>query len=219
MDNNKKLHISSGGSRRATLWQRQELMWSEFVDKLKNPDRSPETIQEYLAYPKSKQDEIKDVGGFVGGVFTGDRRKAQRVEGRDLITLDMDNIPSGQTDDILKRVHGLGCASVVYSKRKHTQYAPRLRVIIPSSRTLTADEYEPVARKLAQLIGIEFCDPTTFEASRLMYWPSVSVDSTYVCEMYDNPFCNADGILNAYGDWHDIAQWPRSEERRVGKEC
>lgn len=88
--------------------------------------------------------------------------------GRDLITLDLDNIPAGQTDDILRRVDGLGCAAAVYSTRKHSGYAPRLRVIIPIDRTGSADEYEPAARKLASLIGIEFCDPTTFEASRLM---------------------------------------------------
>lgn len=63
---------------------------------------------------------------------------------------------------------GLGCAAAVYSTRKHSGYAPRLRVIIPIDRTGSADEYEPAARKLASLIGIEFCDPTTFEASRLM---------------------------------------------------
>ena len=49
-----------------------------------------------------------------------------------LITLDMDNIPAGGTEDILRRVGGLGCAAAVYSTRKHTGYAPRLRVIIPS---------------------------------------------------------------------------------------
>ena len=76
--------------------------------------------------PKARQDELKDVGGYVGGTFKGDRRKAALVEGRDLLTLDMDNIPAGQTEDILKRVDGLGCAALVYSTRKHAPYAPRL---------------------------------------------------------------------------------------------
>ena len=62
------------------------------------------------------------------------------MQGRDLLTLDMDNIPAGQTEEILKRVSGLGCAAVVYSTRKHSGYAPRLRVIIPVDRTATPDE-------------------------------------------------------------------------------
>ena len=181
-------------------------------------------MEQYLAMSKAQQAELKDVGGFVGGTFLGNRRKPEYAEGRDLLTLDLDNIPAGQTDDILRRVDGLGCAAVVYSTRKHTGYAPRLRVIIPVDRTATADEYEPAARKLASLIGIEFCDPTTFEVNRLMYWPSCSADAQYICEVYDKPFCSLDGLLGMYGDWRDISQWPQVpgmeaiERRRLAKQ-
>lgn len=224
MQYNRMLRISTAGSRKATHWPKSEILWSEFVEKLKTPVRGVETLEEYLALPKSRQDELKDVGGFVGGTFAGDRRKAANVEGRDLVTLDLDNIPAGQTEDILRRVEGLGCAAAVYSTRKHAGYAPRLRVVIPLDRTGTADEYEPAARKLAFLIGIGFCDPTTFEASRLMYWASCCADSQYVCESYDRPFCSLDGLLSMYGDWHDIAQWPQVpgseavERRRLAKQ-
>jgi len=224
MQNNKQLQISSAGSRKATSWPRSEILWSEFVDRLKTPVRSPETIEEYLTLPKMKQAELKDVGGFVGGTFAGDRRKSAFVEGRGLITLDMDNIPAGKTDDILRRVNGLDCAAVVYSTRKHTGYAPRLRVIIPIDRTGSADEYEPAARKLASLIGIEFCDPTTFEPSRFMYWPSCSKNGEYIFEVYDKGFCSLDGLLNMYGDWHNVSEWPQVpgsdaiERRRVAKQ-
>ena len=224
MQYNRKLQISTAGTRKATHWPKSEIMWSEFAEKLKTPVRGTETLEQYLALPKSQQDELKDVGGFVGGTFAGDRRKAANVTGRDLITLDLDNIPAGQTEDILRRVDGLGCAAAVYSTRKHSGYTPRLRVIIPVDRTGTADEYEPAARKLASLIGIEFCDPTTFEASRLMYWPSCSSDSQYVSEIYDKPFCSLDGVLGMYGDWHDISQWPQVpgseaiERRRLAKQ-
>jgi putative DNA primase/helicase len=224
MQNNRELQISTAGSRKATYWPRNVLMWSEFVERLRTPQRGTETLEQYLAFPKARQDELKDVGGFVGGTFSGNRRKAANVEGRDLITLDMDNIPAGQTEDILKRVGGLGCAAVVYSTRKHAGYAPRLRVIVPLDRTATSDEYEPAARMLASLIGMEFCDPTTFEPSRLMYWPSCCNNSQYVCEAYDAPFCSADGLLNMYGDWQDVTQWPQvpgedaAARRRLAKQ-
>ena len=41
----------------------------------------------------------------------------------------------------------------------------KLRIIIPTDRTITVDEYEPIARKVAAMIGIEMADPTTFQAS------------------------------------------------------
>ena len=224
MQYNRMLHISTAGSRKATQWPESAILWSEFLERLKTPVRSTESLEEYLAYPKARQDELKDVGGFVGGTLLGGRRKAVNITGRDLATLDLDNIPAGQTDDILRRVDGLGCAAAVYSTRKHCGYTPRLRVVIPFDRTALPDEYEPAARKLAALIGIRFCDPTTFDISRLMYWPSCCRDSQYVYRAYDKPFCSLDGVLAMYGDWRDVAQWPQVpgaeavERRRLAKQ-
>ena len=119
MQHNRTMQVSMAGTRKTKHWPKAEILWSEFVDRLKQPVRSTETMEEYLSFPKAKQDELKDVGGFVGGTFANDIRKAAYVTGRDLLTLDMDQIPAGGTDAILKRVAGLGCAAVVYSTRKH----------------------------------------------------------------------------------------------------
>lgn len=183
------------------------MLWSELIGRLSTPVRSTETLGQYLALPKSKQDELKDVGGFVGGTFEGERRKSDKVTGRDLITLDMDNIPAEHTTSVLQRIAALGCGYCIYSTRKHEASKPRLRGAFPLDRTCTPDEYEPIARKLAELIGIELCDPTTFQASRLMYYPSVSSDSKYIYVWEDKPFLSADGILAMYGDWRDVSQW------------
>ena len=209
MEHNRMIKISLGASRKATKWTQSVLSWAEFAEKLKTPVRGSETYEEYMHLSKSRRDELKDVGGYVGGSLAEGRRKAPNVTGRDLVTLDLDNIPAGQTDDILRRVDGLGCAALVYSTRKHSEYAPRLRVVIPADRTLSADEYEPVARKIAYLLGIGFCDPTTFEAHRLMYWGSCCKDSAYVYRVFDKPFCSADGILRMYHDWRETAEWPQ----------
>ena len=186
--NDRQIIISAAGSRKATYWAAQSLYWSELVAKLKAPARGTETISEYLKYPKSKQDELKDVGGFVAGTLKDNRRKASNVLTRDVITLDLDNIQPGGTQEVLGGIEGLGCAYAVYSTRKHEEAKPRLRVLVPLNRTAVAEEYEPIARKLAQILGIELCDPTTFEAFRLMYWPSCSIDSTYISLYGDKPF-------------------------------
>jgi predicted P-loop ATPase len=104
---------------------------------------------------------------------------------------------------------GLGCAYVVYSTRKHEEVKPRLRVFILLDRSVRLEEYEPIARKSAEFIGIELCDPTTFEASRLMYWPSCCSDSNYVYTFGDKPFLSAEGILSLYKDWHNVQEWPQ----------
>lgn len=209
MINDRKILISVGNHRRSVNWQPQTLLLSELYEKMRIPARSTETMQEYLNMKKSQQDELKDVGGYVAGGLLGTRRKSSAVTGRDVLTLDLDNIPPSGTEDVLRRVEGLGCGYCVYSTRKHSPAAPRLRVLLPLDRTATADEYEPLARKMAEVIGMEFADPTTFDVHRLMYWPSCCADSEYIFTYQDKPMLSADGLLASYTDWRDVTSWPR----------
>lgn len=208
MQNDRRITITTGASRKSVSWQSQTMLLSELWERLRSPARSPETLGQYLALPKSQQDDLKDVGGFIGGSLNGPRRKAEAVAGRDLVTLDLDSIPSGGTQPVAQRVAALGCGYCIYSTRKHMPSAPRLRIILPLDRTVTADEYEPIARRMADYIGMEYADPTTFEASRLMYWPSCCSDAEYVYYTDDKPLLSADGLLATYTDWRDITSWP-----------
>ena len=141
MVHDRPITISAAGSRKATRWPAQTLLWSELANRLQVPVRGTETLAEYLGWKKGRQDDAKDVGGFVAGALTGERRKAGCVAGRDVITLDLDNIPSGGTEDVLRRIAGLGCGYCIYSTRKHEPAKPRLQVLAPLARTCTADEY------------------------------------------------------------------------------
>lgn len=80
-------------------------------------------------------------------------------------------------------------------------------MLIPLNSACTADEYEPISRKLAEYIGMEMCDPMMFQASRLMYWPSCSADGQFVYTYADKPFVDADGVLAMYSDWRSVAEW------------
>ena len=209
MIHDRKITITAGTSRKATVWTPQTLLLSELWERLRTPVRGTETLAQYLALPKARQDELKDVGGYVAGTLDGPRRKAAAVAARDLITLDLDHIPAGGTQDVLRRVDALGCGYCVYSTRKHSPAAPRLRVLLPLDRPCTADEYEPLARRMAAYLGIEMADPTTFEVSRLMYWPSCCADSDYIHASADRPMLLADGLLATYDDWRDYTRWPQ----------
>lgn len=204
---NREITISTAGSRKSKTWIIQKLMWSDFVERLKQPVRSQETLSEYMTYSKAKQDEVKDVGGYMAGALKDGRRKVGNILDRHLISLDLDNIPSGQTAQVLQRVEGLGCAYVAHSTRKHHEAKPRLRVLFVLDRAVAPDEYEPIARRVGQTLGIELCDPTTFQVNRLMFYPSCSSDSTYVFKCADKPFLSADGVLGAYKNWKDVTEW------------
>ena len=208
MTYDRQITISVGNSRRDTVWKQTALRVEELYKRLSAPVRSTESMQDYLHLKKPQQDDLKDVGGFVGGTFAGQRRRAANVTGRDVITLDFDNIPGWQTEDIIGKMDELGCGYCIYSTRKHTPERPRLRVIVPTDRTMTPDEYEPCARRVAAHVGIGMADPTTFETARLMYWPSCCRDSEFVYRTADAPLISVDALLDTYADWHDLTSWP-----------
>lgn len=54
----------------------------------------------------------------------------------------------------------------IYSTHKHTPEAPRLRLIMPLTRDVSEDEYLAVARKVAQEIGMDMFDDTTYQPHR-----------------------------------------------------
>ena len=61
------LRLSAAGSRRAANWPLQRMNLEDFYSRLKTPVRSAETLDAYLRMPKAKQDELKDIGGYVFG--------------------------------------------------------------------------------------------------------------------------------------------------------
>ena len=126
---------------------------------------------------------------------------------RQLVTLDADFAPAGLVDELFLYIDG---AYAVYSTHKHCPEKPRLRILIPLDREVTPDEYEAVSRKLAETIGIDYFDDTTFQASRLMYWGSVSADGEYLFDYEDAPWVSADHVLGLYPDWTDASYWPES---------
>ena len=202
-----EIQISVGKSRYEKQWKNQTMMWSAFLDKVRDTYRTRETMSEYLKLTKKKQDEIKDIGGFVGGQLKEGRRLDTNVTNRTLITLDADYASPDLWDDI-DLLFGYSCC--MYSTHKHRPDSPRYRLIIPLSTPVGPEQYEAIARKLAEDIGIDYFDDTTYQPSRLMYWPSTSADGEYVYHCLDGPVLDPQCVLDRYPDWRDISFWPMS---------
>ena len=75
------------------------------------------------------------------------------------------------------------------------------------------DEYSAVARKMVEDIGIELFDDTTYEPSRLMYWPSTSSDGEFVFREIDGELLDPGSVLARYKDWKDSSEWPVSKRQ------
>lgn len=204
-----ELLLSIGKSRFETAWENQKIQWSALLERLSRSVETPETHAEYIKLPKEQQDRIKDIGGFVGGHIAGGRRKNGSVSARQLVTLDLDFPPAGFWDVLMDNLEIDG-ALAVYSTHKHSPGTPRYRLILPLDRPAAPEEYEAVARKVAEKIGIDFFDDSTFQPARLMFWPSHSRDVEPFFKYYDAPFLSADAILAEYSDWTDTRLWPES---------
>ena len=204
------MKIAVGNSRMDKKWKNREISWEELCQKVSVTIRTTETVQEYRKLKKGAQDNIKDVGGFVGGALREGRRKNGMVLCRSMLTLDMDYGKPGIWEEI-DMLHDFKCC--IYSTHKHTPENPRLRMIIPLSREISEEEYPAVARMVAKEIGIDLFDDTTYEACRLMYWPSTSINGEFFFQTKDGVELNPDYYLAKYDDWHDASTWPVSSRQ------
>lgn len=207
-----KIAVSIGNSRTTKKWNLEEMELSDFRDRIKNTIRTAETMAQYRKMGKSSQDDIKDVGGFVLGKLKGGRRKKDCVISRSGITLDMDYAEETTAAEIALLTPYL---CYIYSTHKHTAEKPRLRLVIPLTREVTPDEYMAVSRKVAEDIGMELFDDTTYEPSRLMYWPSTSSDGDFFFSEIDGDVLNPDEVLARYSDWKDASAWPVSNRQQT----
>lgn len=204
------MKIAVGNSRTDKKWKNKDVSWEDFIARVSSTIRTTETVSEFRKMSRARQDSIKDVGGFVGGALREGRRKNGYVLSRSLLTLDMDYAKPGIWEQI-ETLHDFKCC--VYTTHKHTPESPRLRLIIPLSREVSEEEYQALGRMVAKEIGIDMFDDTTYEPSRLMYWPSTPSDGEFVFRGKDGVLIDPDKYLCRYADWRDASMWPVSSRQ------
>ncbi|MBO5123394.1 MAG: virulence-associated E family protein [Oscillospiraceae bacterium] len=205
LTHDKALDLALGNSRKTKTWKNKPLQWSELLDRLSKTTRTPETVAEYKAMSRGKQSDIKDVGGFVGGYCNNGSRSDIRF--RSVLCLDAD-FADGELWPDWELLYDK--AAAVYSTHKHTPNRPRLRLVVPLARNVSPDEYQAIGRRVADTLGIDKFDDTSYQPQRMMYWPSTSQDGEYVFEYLDGEFLDPDEVLATYHNWADVSSWPMS---------
>lgn len=204
------MKIAIGNSRMDKRWKNKDISWEEFKNTVSTTRHTTETVSEFRKMSKAQQDSIKDIGGFVGGALREGKRRNGYVLCRSMLTLDMDYA----TPDTWTQIDSLyDWACCLYSTHKHTPESPRLRLVIPLAREVSEDEYPALGRMVAKEIGIDMFDDTTYEPSRLMYWPSTSSDGEFAFCEKDGVLLDPDMYLSKYTDWRDTSMWPTSKRQ------
>ena len=201
----KTLDVALGNSRKTKTWKNKTITWSELLARLSKTTRTPESVAEFKAMSRNQQSDIKDVGGFVGGYCNNGSRSD--VRHRSVLCLDAD-YADGELWPDWELLYDR--AAAVYSTHKHTPEKPRLRLVVPLARNVTPDEYQAIGRRVAEVLGIDKFDDTSYQPQRVMYWPSTSQDGDYFFRYIDGPLLDPDEVLATYHNWADVSSWPMS---------
>lgn len=204
-----KYTLSVAGSSASLKWSTVRYTWEDFLERLKRDIRGTETMREFDRLDRTARANLKDVGGYMAGELSGARRLKSAVLSRSMITLDVDYADGLFPVEFDTRFPGV--AAVIYNTRSDREKSRRFRVVIPFAEEVQdAAQYEAAARKMAELLGIDLFDPTTFQAERMMYWQSLSSDQPKVFEVFEGEPISAEYLLSLYGnneEWRDIRNW------------
>ena len=78
----RELGISYGRSCHAKMWTNDTISFETLIDRLRDPVRTPETVEEYRKLKGDAKQKAKDKGGFVGGILKDGKRNGANVLSR-----------------------------------------------------------------------------------------------------------------------------------------
>lgn len=190
----------------------------DFIEKFREPTRTPETLKAYRKLSPDEQKDLKTVAGWLFRTHV-ERKKRNAKSGKpcNLVSLDID----GATPEFIDRMlAGCVCPTIEYfahSTRSHTDEHPRLRIYIPVYPAVTNDEYGPLARIIARMFDPEMgmVDKVSFRPGQMMYLPTCSIDGPYVFHRNEGKIIDPAKAFADFevtdGDWRNLSNLPRCE--------
>ena len=112
---------------------------------------------------------------IVGGVRQDETAgRAENVTTRTVLTLDYDDFPAETNLEEIEFAleMALDCSFVAYSTFRHTPEVPRIRVMAPFSRVVTADEYPLIVEAIAKMVGLDGMDSCSKVIGQIMFLAS-----------------------------------------------
>lgn len=203
----RELNIAYGNNCQAKIWINKTITFDALKGRLANTIRTSESAEEYASWKKEDRDMAKDHGGFVAGLLREGRRLIQNVQSRSMVTLDGDRVTP---EFVAKYKDNMPYASVLYSTHSSTPENPRVRIIVPLTRDVSAEEFVALARYLAKDLGIDFFDECSYLANQLMYWPSTPSNGEYIYKSTDGAWMDPDEVLSRHPEWQDPFMLPTS---------
>lgn len=194
----RKLIVSFGpnGQDLGKITAVSEATWQEIADLLtKDP---PETTDKTLR------------GWFIPAEFSPRRRHSDNFVARHALTFDYDTITPANAKAIQTAFASYEYA--VYTTWSHATDKPRLRLVMPTTRPMAADEFCAVSRKIAAIANIEWAARESHTVCQCAFQPTKKPGGVFKAKVNAGDWIDVDAVLASYEDWTDPKQWPHRKE-------
>lgn len=185
--------VAFGRQHPAEIVDQQVLSWEQYAAIL-------------TALPPVAEDKASR-GWSIPAEFQGRWRDADNLTRRHCLTFDFDHM---QPADMARIDAGLKPYEyAIYTTASHTAEKPRLRIVLPLSRSVSPDEFQAISRKLAEDVGMELVSRESHVPAQMMFLPTRKRGGPFKGRLHKGQWVDADAVLARYADWTDRFQWPR----------
>jgi hypothetical protein len=215
----RKIWVALGKGSLGVIRQQKQTAWPAYVDwQRKQYVALPITAAAYAALSNDEKAQLKKRLAFsLGAKYQGTARKAEALELRESVNIDIDKQDPAAYTAVLEAARETGCAFLhVGSSSNEVNGRRSGRLIFPLSRAVEPrKEFPAVSRKLAEKLGLESIDPVSHRVNQICYVPAHCSDTPKVFEEIKGPWLDVQATLAEYSDWQDPAQWPRKVSEQV----
>lgn len=187
-----KIKIASARSVKGNNQYKNELItWDELRERFTKPLRTYETTEQYHnTLSKQEKTTVKDRAGvFLGGWLEVDEvsdnldRNLNNVVSRSILNFDFDNVDNAeQVEDLIHELYETGLEFILYSTHSHAPNKPRVRVLIPLDREVSAKEFEAISRHVVAYNDewARMIDTKSFKPAQAMFYATATKDGEYL---------------------------------------
>lgn len=187
-----------------------QVTWGELKEWMEQPASTKACGQYVLGRFGKTTVRHKQPDGTVGDPCTGLHRIKTAVEHRGGLTLDVDHA----THEFLEKVKALPYTYILHTTYSSTAEEPRYRLLVPTSRTMTPDEYHAAAASVMQTLGEDNFDPGSVQPERYMFRPSEKAKGTFWYEVYEGPLADVEELLSDFQEDLSTVPLPRPHKNK-----
>ena len=192
------LVVSFGGDHPSTIASAQSMSWDDFVRVLLTPlDAENKTA----------------AGWYSCGEYSPEYRNSANLKLRHALAFDFDTATLAQLQEVRDSLKGY--AYVAYTTASHTAEKPRIRIVLPTDRAMTPEEFCAISRKVASWSNIEYASRESHVPAQMMYLPTLRDGGSFKGKIYQGDWLKVDEILASYKDWRDRDEWPHRDADSV----